>query len=1193
MNDHISVRFESRAFPEGAILVAEVKGQEAISKLFDFTILAVLSDAHGLDSDALAGADATLVFERGGAEIRRLSGMIASVDDQLDTETMHMTYRIRFVPRAFRLTLQETLDVYMDVTLPELIGKKLQAWGFVAGDDFAFRLYDQYPKREFIVQYKETDLAFLSRLTEHAGVSFFFEQRGDHEVMIFTDKNAGFTLVEGAETAIFRARGERRDVFHLETSTRLVPGQYVVRDYNYRTPGVDLIAAAGARTQLGGRIIEYGAHFKTQEEGDKLAKIRIEEQLASRRVYKGASDIATLIGGSRRKLLDHPWGDIDLVITEVTHTAKNPVLGLAASEGPSYANTFHALPLDQPYRPPRVTPKPRVNGVLTGVIDSASRGQYAELDDDGRYKVKFLFDTAERGEGQASRPVRMLQPHAGPGYGMHFPLRTGVEVALTFVEGDPDRPMIAGTAPNPQTASPVTAGNATRNIIRTGAGNEINIDDNEDGQRIKLSTPQSDTVFQLGYRNAPEDGAILTTSGAKTTVAASGMSAFGLFGATFSTIIDMLYSHVIVKTAAFPGVFDFINTGGKVLDGLLGITQAALDAALGQMTIEEKEKIEAAKDAIVKVDKAQKECKACREKGYAELKALLAAQAPNNITQAEYDTLKASLDEYNDASTASDAAYLSLIGVMEDRNGIILVNREGGNINFEKVMQNDCDNALAEYDLQAYITQKNAELATQWKQEWLAAEKLKNPSTTSTINDAPAMDAEWAARQKALWHDAAKAALTPDADKQTAFGAEYDALSAAEKAQYTSRQAYIDAKMTAWNNSPEKLGPTAYKANRENALLSQLGTKDSSGRWTASNTKYQALLNALTCDACTSLDTKRQDSINKNNAYANELKQAYGTEAQDLRRAKIGIDNARTGMAGINMIISAIIAVLGAVERFRAKAKMQARWTAGATVVTNSEPRAAVTGQNLTAHALTVGRPMHVIGSDSSTEVFGEDDVLVWAKTVMILGKGRKSSRGKVFIAGNKEVRITSPKVVELAGKEEVLISGKDVDIVGDDNVKLTAKHRPTVVGTGKLTALSDDEMELESETKDITLKAKAVGKKIFLDAEDKIKGDAKHVELTVTQTAEILAGHWYMKIQEDPNGFTKLGSDAWQLAIKTNEAKLGAQNSGFTATQTFSRVMFQNAVLKLDQARALLQSSGTVQLTGQTIKANGKVLLG
>jgi hypothetical protein len=105
----------------------------------------------------------------------------------------------------------------------------------------------------------------------------------------------------------------------------------------------------------------------------------------------------------------------------------------------------------------------------------------------------------------------MAQPHAGAGYGFHFPLRDGVEVLLTCIDGDPDRPIISGAVPNPVTPSTVGAENGRRNVIRTGGGNEINIDDTEGSERIKMTTPYGNTLFQLGAPNAPVPGAFLKT----------------------------------------------------------------------------------------------------------------------------------------------------------------------------------------------------------------------------------------------------------------------------------------------------------------------------------------------------------------------------------------------------------------------------------------------------------------------------------------------------------------------------------------------------------------------------------------------------------------------------------------------------------------------------------------------------------
>jgi type VI secretion system secreted protein VgrG len=114
--------------------------------------------------------------------------------------------------------------------------------------------------------------------------------------------------------------------------------------------------------------------------------------------------------------------------------------------------------------------------VELGVIEPHPTGavsKHADVDEQGRYTVRFLFDISPRNRTKSSAPIRMIQPHAGPGYGVHFPLHQGVEVAVVFVDGDPDRPLIQGAVPNPLTSSPVKRANARQSRIQTATGTAI------------------------------------------------------------------------------------------------------------------------------------------------------------------------------------------------------------------------------------------------------------------------------------------------------------------------------------------------------------------------------------------------------------------------------------------------------------------------------------------------------------------------------------------------------------------------------------------------------------------------------------------------------------------------------------------------------------------------------------------------
>src|SRR5690606_28914516 len=135
--------------------------------------------------------------------------------------------------------------------------------------------------------------------------------------------------------------------------------------------------------------------------------------------------------------------------------------------------TFVAIDTVQPYRPPRITPRPRIPGLLTGVVEAKSSTdveRYARIDAEGRYWIKFLFDTVPIGERRASRPIRRAYTNVGSDYGMHFPLRPGVEVVMAFVNGDPDRPIVLGAVHNTRTPNPVMDKIGRTNMIKTASG---------------------------------------------------------------------------------------------------------------------------------------------------------------------------------------------------------------------------------------------------------------------------------------------------------------------------------------------------------------------------------------------------------------------------------------------------------------------------------------------------------------------------------------------------------------------------------------------------------------------------------------------------------------------------------------------------------------------------------------------------
>ncbi|WP_437528641.1 type VI secretion system tip protein TssI/VgrG [Sorangium sp. So ce726] len=465
--DSLNIRLELSGFSSDLLQVSRLSGREAISQLFTFDVEVVCPSEDGVDGQTFTGESIAIVFEQNKVEVRRVHGMVAEVHDMLANLRDHRAYRLHIVPRAYRLALVETTEISMNKAVPDLIKQKLELVG-LSGSDVELRLAGTYAPREFVVQYQETDLAFISRLAEHAGISFFFEHQDGQDTMVFTD-GAGFEPAAGAESVQFRENSDTRDVFELEARSRLVPSVYVARDYNYRQPMLDLTSEHVLPTGYAGGVVEYGGHYKTPAEGKALAQVRAEERQATQLVYAGRSAVSGLGAGARSTLEGHPnLESLDLLFVEVEHRA---TLLTGRDEPRRYVNTFRAIPGQNTYRPPRVTPTPRIGGVVTGIVDAGpgGGGNDAQIDDQGRYMVRFLFDTGAAG-GVTSRPVRMLQNHAGANYGTHFPLKPGTEVLIAFVNGDPDRPVIVGAAPNPLTPSPVNSANRSTHRIKTQGG---------------------------------------------------------------------------------------------------------------------------------------------------------------------------------------------------------------------------------------------------------------------------------------------------------------------------------------------------------------------------------------------------------------------------------------------------------------------------------------------------------------------------------------------------------------------------------------------------------------------------------------------------------------------------------------------------------------------------------------------------
>lgn len=500
--------------PEDAFHVYRFEGQETISKPYEFKI--ILASKHDFNPGKIMGYPAKFTIHDSHGHPRSFHGILRQFDE---THEQHgfIFYRAILVPRIYLLTISTRLRVFVDVSLLDVFKKVLKEEGLAENVDFEFRLQRDYPKWDFISQYRDTTFAFISRWMEREGVYFYIEQAADREKIIFTDTSISHRdVLPNPAIEYLPPSGmvpANKDAISWRFNMRhsLTPDAMFMKDYNYEKPELSVEGNANPAERSRLRTQDFGLYIRTPSEGKQLTANQAQARDCLRTQFHGESSAPGFSPGAKFSLEKHyrqAWNKSYLLL-HVAH--KGQQIGWFCSKvgvkAPNehhesemmYHNTFTAIDAGQQFRMLLQTPKTLISGVIHGVIDAEGDGEYAELDDKGRYKVRLKFDLdSEHGSDKASAYLRMQQPYGGPAEGMHMPLRKGTEVSLVCTGGDPDRMEIAGVAPNPHCQTPVTSKNPTESVITTKSGNLIAMDDKQDQEGLVLKSSNANSYIRLG-----------------------------------------------------------------------------------------------------------------------------------------------------------------------------------------------------------------------------------------------------------------------------------------------------------------------------------------------------------------------------------------------------------------------------------------------------------------------------------------------------------------------------------------------------------------------------------------------------------------------------------------------------------------------------------------------------------------------
>jgi len=490
------------------LLLRGFSGQEGISRLSNFD-LDLLSHDPDIKFEDIIGKRVTLRVTLGSDKKRYFNGFISRFM-QTGSDRGLANYRATMVPWLWFLTRTSDCRIFQKKTIPDIIEQIFKDLGFT---DYKLQLQGSFEPRDYCVQYRETDFNFVSRLMEQYGLLYFFEhEKGKHTLVIANDPSAHQPCPEQKE-AKWEAQGSGALAEDVITSWQweqtLRPGKYAVTDYNFETPSTSLDAEMKTTIDVGGNakfeIYDYPGEYSKKNQGDTIAKLRMEEEETQYFVVSGTSSCRAFTSGYRFDLKNYVRKDMNraYLLTSVQHVATvggTYTTTAVGKDESTYTNSFTCIPHKVPFRPPQATPKPIIQGVQTAVVVGKA-GEEIWTDNYGRVKVQFHWDREGKYDENSSCWTRVSQNWAGKQWGAMFLPRIGQEVIVEFLEGDPDRPIITGRVYNAEQMPPYPLpGEQTKSTIKSnsskggGGSNELRFEDKKGGEEIYLHGQKDWTI---------------------------------------------------------------------------------------------------------------------------------------------------------------------------------------------------------------------------------------------------------------------------------------------------------------------------------------------------------------------------------------------------------------------------------------------------------------------------------------------------------------------------------------------------------------------------------------------------------------------------------------------------------------------------------------------------------------------------
>jgi type VI secretion system secreted protein VgrG len=480
------------------LLLRRMRGSEALSALSEYE-LELYSERADLRVDDLLATLVTVTVDlpRGGE--RHFNGFITRFA-LTGRQGRFLTYRATIRPWLWFLTRASDCRIFQDKSVLDII-KAVFAPYTIADFDTA-GLSASYPPLPYCVQYRETDFNFVSRLMEREGIYYYFKSLAGRHTMVLADSYAAHQPAPGYASLLFmpaadHAMRESEVVYEWSMGGEVEPGMQSLQDFDFEKPSANLLVKSSVvrgYAQSRHEMFDYPGNYTERAVGERHARMLLDTRHTSYRRVRAATRARGLFPGSLFKLTEHPRGDQNgeflIVDAEYTLSSDTYQPTRPAEPEPVLTCAFTAIAKQTDFRPRAVARKPVVQGPQTAIVVGKA-GEEIWTDKYGRIKVQFHWDRLGHEDETSSCWVRVAQGWAGKRWGAMFLPRIGQEVIVSFLEGDPDRPLVTGSVYNADNMPPYPLpAQATRSTIKSnssigGAGyNELRFEDKKGAEQF-------------------------------------------------------------------------------------------------------------------------------------------------------------------------------------------------------------------------------------------------------------------------------------------------------------------------------------------------------------------------------------------------------------------------------------------------------------------------------------------------------------------------------------------------------------------------------------------------------------------------------------------------------------------------------------------------------------------------------------